>query len=482
MSKVDQQTCGQEGQQIDQQAYQQVCQPANEDKKGAGMTTDSIKKHDTKADAYTDGIINSYVLDAEAADRLLTKISGEYRIFAPSNSRGSRYSEIYSFADIANDKPSDFSFKEVIFPVRQTIFYFIDGNAEESQLADERKLLIIMHPCDFHALKKLDEIYLHQGSTKDPYYARLREKIVPALIECPETCENGFCVSMGTNTTDEWKIAIRIKDSGRVLLAVKDQELDEYFKSESDACCDEEHSKCAGIEKESSMDSREEHSNRSGTDPKTESVSEPGSDPKKDHFFEPEFVHENSKKLELPLIKSEEEAVKASRLAFWSENDDVCLSCGTCNTVCPTCSCFDTKDIWYDDTFKNGERQRIWAGCMNEDFSLIAGGIRMRRSPGENHRYRVLHKLYYFGARMAAQSGASAGTDRYDSRADERTGAPAAGTGTGAPAATCRNEAGTPEHAMMQTMCVGCGRCISACPKDISIIELAKRCREELGT
>ena len=27
-----------------------------------------------------------------------------------------------------------------------------------------------------------------------------------------------------------------------------------------------------------------------------------------------------------------------------------CIACGGCNTVCPTCSCFDTVDVIYDET------------------------------------------------------------------------------------------------------------------------------------
>ena len=50
--------------------------------------------------------------------------------------------------------------------------------------------------------------------------------------------------------------------------------------------------------------------------------------------------------------------------------DDSCISCGGCNTVCPTCSCFDTTDVIYNETSREGERRRVWPSCMLDTFTM----------------------------------------------------------------------------------------------------------------
>ena len=50
-----------------------------------------------------------------------------------------------------------------------------------------------------------------------------------------------------------------------------------------------------------------------------------------------------------------------------------CFSCGTCNTVCPTCYCFDVQDTWNVDQ-TSGQRTRYWDGCLTEDFAKCSLG------------------------------------------------------------------------------------------------------------
>lgn len=122
-------------------------------------------------------------------------------------------------------------------------------------------------------------------------------------------------------------------------------------------------------------------------------------------------------KIDLPAFDSEK----------WKKYDDECISCGRCTAVCPTCSCFDTIDVVYNETSRDGERRRVWGSCMREDFTTMAGGHCVRKTPGERMRFKLYHKYSDFRERFGE-------TD----------------------------------------MCVGCGRCIDNCPKDISIREVAK--------
>ena len=47
-----------------------------------------------------------------------------------------------------------------------------------------------------------------------------------------------------------------------------------------------------------------------------------------------------------------------------------CFSCGSCNTVCPTCYCFDVQDHWNVDQ-KSGARVRTWDSCLTSEFAQI---------------------------------------------------------------------------------------------------------------
>ena len=73
------------------------------------------------------------------------------------------------------------------------------------------------------------------------------------------------------------------------------------------------------------------------------------------------------------------EAIAAKvRAAFkdeelWSKLATDCFSCGSCNTVCPTCYCFDVQDTWNVDQ-RSGQRTRYWDACLTEDFAKVSLG------------------------------------------------------------------------------------------------------------
>jgi ferredoxin len=108
---------------------------------------------------------------------------------------------------------------------------------------------------------------------------------------------------------------------------------------------------------------------------------------------------------------------------LWSELATDCFSCGSCNTVCPTCYCFDVQDTWNVDQ-ASGQRTRYWDACLTEDFAKVSLGEgateNFRGSRGERFRHRIMRKSVYL---------------------NDKLGGPA---------------------------CVGCGRCSAACTADIA--------------
>lgn len=106
----------------------------------------------------------------------------------------------------------------------------------------------------------------------------------------------------------------------------------------------------------------------------------------------------------------------------WEENSKDCLSCGSCNIVCPTCYCFDVQDEWNVDGV-SGTRSRLWDACLTSEFSEVtaqSGHENFREDRAARYRHRFMRKAAYL---------------------NEQLGGPA---------------------------CTGCGRCSGTCTADVA--------------
>ncbi|MBY9021036.1 MAG: 4Fe-4S dicluster domain-containing protein [Candidatus Lokiarchaeota archaeon] len=99
----------------------------------------------------------------------------------------------------------------------------------------------------------------------------------------------------------------------------------------------------------------------------------------------------------------------------WQEISENCIGCSSCTFLCPTCTCFDVIDE-NDDYNNRGRRIRIWDTCQSCLYTLETSGHNPRPEKIQRCRNRIMHKFSYYPA-------------NYD----------------------CLG-------------CVGCGRCITACP------------------
>ena len=293
---------------------------------------------------------------------IFKKLKNEYLLYAPkkfekhgrfSDTDLIRYGEVSSVEEIVWEEKSAFSPKEAVFPITQTLFYFTDDEFMESKLKDKRKLLIFLRPCDINGLKRLDTIYLENGIEPDLYYKRLRERVKFVMIECRDSFENCFCVSMGSNRTNNYSIAMRFaKDN--VLLEIQDNDFKKFFEQDI----------------------------------------EPAE-------FTPEFLTENKQKINVPEV--EEMPPEMFNHEMWDEYSKRCIGCGRCNTTCVTCSCFDTYDLFSDDNTNIGERRRVWSCCHVDEFTDIAGGHSFRNTHGERMRFKTFHKIYDFKKRFGKE-------------------------------------------------------------------------------
>lgn len=109
---------------------------------------------------------------------------------------------------------------------------------------------------------------------------------------------------------------------------------------------------------------------------------------------------------------------------YWRHASEKCLNCGYCTYTCPTCYCFNVTDEKHPDG--TSERLASWDSCMFYGFTRMAGGHNPRNERYRRYRQRVLHKFKYF-------------VDLHGFAA-----------------------------------CVGCGRCIQACPVEMDISKIVE--------
>lgn len=331
-----------------------------------------------------------YEISREKMNELLKRLGETYRICGPRRvGKFIRYGDIRSLEELVYQEKSHFSPKEIFYPIVQTLLYFSEDQVQESRLEDEREVIIFLRPCDINGIRRLDTMFLKNGDQADNFYQRRREKVRFFLLECAQSFETCFCVSMGANRTQEYEAAFRFGEDGVKL-----------FLNGDGALCEQMAELLAG---EKSCD------------------------------FKPEFVTENKKQVAVPKISDPGLVKEIHALPMWREFDDNCIGCGGCNTVCITCSCFDTTDVIYHETSRDGERRRAWSSCMLDSYSTMAGGHNVRGKAGDRMRFKAMHKTYDFKVRFGEEN-----------------------------------------------MCVGCGRCDMRCPKDIHFSETIDRLAHEV--
>lgn len=300
-----------------------------------------------------------YTLNTAQADIVLEALSKDYDVYAPkrfpkegrySDTDIIRYNKVRTFKEIVWDIKSDFPAKEVISPIQQTLFYFTEDEIRESK-APKKPILILARPCDIHAQRIQARIYAGNGGYDDYYYCRVRDKVKFAMMECSGGDDTCFCVSMGTNRTDDYAIALKFSEGG-MQVHIKDDSFSPYFKEM----------------------------------PETS--------------YMPAFVEENVLEVEVADISDDAVYQALKKHPMWKEYDSRCTSCGSCTVACSTCTCFTTRDILYGDNAEVGERRRVSASCQVAGFDQMAGQKELRQTPGDRMRYKVLHKFHDYKARF----------------------------------------------------------------------------------
>ncbi len=282
--------------------------------------------------------------------------------------------------------------KNMFFPDSENLMKF-KSEGKELEIEDIREdysqkpfVLFGVKACDYKAIEVLDKVFL--ADPVDSYYQARREATTIVTLACSKPEESCFCSVFGINATapqgdvttwldNEYLYWQANTERGEALTAL----VEELFAEGGEAeVADQQVAAKAVLEKLpfASLDLSK---------------------------FKPENLNE--------LFDAKE----------WEEMSEACLGCGTCTFVCPTCQCFDIRDIKTNDGIL---RYRCWDSCMYSDFTLMAHG-NSRNTQMQRFRQRFMHKLVYY-----------------------------------------------PSQNDGLYSCVGCGRCVNKCPQRLNIVKVIK--------
>jgi anaerobic sulfite reductase subunit A len=302
---------------------------------------------------------DTYHLGADDLSALFARLEERYDIYAPVRiPSGGRYAQtdsinyqpVHRYEDVEYRERSTYPMKEVLTPITQTIFYFVDDHFQESK-PPSKDLLVFGRTCDINSIKIQDQMYLENGGFVDPFYKRVRDRVKFVMMECGQQFDGCFCCSVGANVTDLHAMAFSFGD-GEAQVEVRDEAFKHYF-----------------------------------TDAEPSDIVI-------------RFPEENELKVAYPVIDSVDLANRLKRHPMWKEFDDRCIACGACTVACSTCTCFETTDITYTQNAHVGERRRTCSSCMVGGFDQMAGGQSFRNKASEKYRYKILHKVYGHDARF----------------------------------------------------------------------------------
>jgi ferredoxin len=302
-----------------------------------------------------------WLIDKRAVEPFVSNMMGDYRVVGPV-SKGIKFAfgQIEDPADLRLDyDTSILPPKKQLQPQEERMMTFTQTGkpAVEMVLDATPTVLLGVHTCDLHGIRMLDEAF-SQGYP-DAYYLERRAKTLLVGIECLEPCdEHSFCKSMGTLAASDG-YDLHLTDLG-----------DSYAVN-------------VGTEAGASLLER-----YSGACQATEA----------------DMVQLNKVlgakwarfpyKLDFDVGELTSLMVQSSENPLWDQLAEICLACGQCTLVCPTCFCFNVYDE-VELNLMDGERRRRWDSCQLDEFARVAGGENFREHQSARLRHRFMRKGRY---------------------------------------------------------------------------------------
>jgi len=275
------------------------------------------------------------------------------------------------------------SIKEFFFPQNELMFSFHNDDISENENITGY-VIFGARPCDLEALRVMSIVYT-TGEYKDLYFKRHLDANLVIGIGCSSQKPGCFCSEMGIDPKYSDFCDIMLVEEGDNYSVVH---LSEKGKNALKIITDKTEAQSLCL--------------------KTEALSS------------------------CLMLNSEQDDNVYFDIIDWEKETKACKGCGICTYICPTCYCFDFKDITEKGVSK---RYKCWDSCMYPKFTLHASGHNPREDRYKRYRQRVLHKYKY-----------------------------------------------VPDNFNGVVACTGCGRCIRSCPVGINIKNIVKQIISKLKT
>ena len=324
---------------------------------------------------------------------LFAKIAENAKLYLPmDNADGTasfgEWSEGKEWSSALNTTKSP---KDFFFPQTEDLMRFkTEGKSiEVVDIRSEAEDFVIfgVRACDVKSFDVLDRVFLTEP--RDSFYAMKREHGIIVSVACTRPAETCFCGTFGINAAEPCGDVSAWKTEDALYLQAnteKGKALTERLGALLEECSEEA---------------------VNGQKEKTARIMD---------------------KLPLKGLSTDAFGGGKTQELFddpaWDELSAACLGCGTCTFVCPTCQCFDIRDVQTKDGIL---RFRCWDSCMYSDFTLMAHG-NSRTTQTQRFRQRFMHKLVYY-----------------------------------------------PSQNDGLYSCVGCGRCVNKCPQNLNIVKVIKK-------
>ncbi len=325
---------------------------------------------------------------------LLERLKSDYRVYVPVKKGEQRLYTNYS-------QPSDDIVIGEVRPFEPLKAFFSrsrevvakDFSPDIPHAKDKPFCIVGVKACDLKGFKVQDHVF-KDHDYKDPFYIKNRQDNLIISADCTCAIDTCFC------------LAVDIKPYPQADFDINLSQLDYGFLAESGSKKGEEliakFSSLFEEAKKTQLDKKEKQRDKVTKD-----------------------VEKNINDNEVPAQDRFDDIIEKNyESELWEEEAKLCVECGACTNICPTCHCF----LLYDQ--KNAEkmaRMRIWDSCMIKDYARVAGGANPRTRLYMRLRNRFEKKFDFF-----------------------------------------------PKVAQVYA-CTGCGRCISACPAKIDIRKVLKK-------
>lgn len=265
-----------------------------------------------------------------------------------------QFDQVYHYQDVEFDYTKSYSsIKNFFIPYEETLskFDFSQKNwDQEIEYTIHPRVIFGVRSCDIDALLKLDKVLMH-GRFPNPYYiARRKNTFLIGLDH--EAFEDCFCRSVGSDIVTHG-FDIFLTDLG-----------EKYFMQ---------------INSSRAMEILE------GFD-----LAEVTDKDQNDYKAVKTKIRDSFKtKIEISDLSNLMDLEFESEV--WKKWGSICLSCGNCAMVCPTCYCYTvTENI--DPSLKYGEKKRSLYSCNLVDFAEVAGGHNFRPAAEKRLKYRYYHQ------------------------------------------------------------------------------------------